>query len=63
MNAEQTPPVYTPPEPLSPSDERMWAMVSHLSILVNLASGFLGPVVLTAFLIWGTPFLMGEKKS
>lgn len=25
--------------------------------------GFLGPVVLIAFLIWGTPFLMVNKKS
>lgn len=31
--------------PLSPGDERTWAMVSHLSILVNLLSGVLGPVI------------------
>ncbi len=31
-------------EPLSESDERTWAMLAHLSILVNLVSGFLGPV-------------------
>ena len=36
---------YTPPQPLSPNDERMWAMFSHLSVLVNLVSGFLGPVI------------------
>lgn len=28
--------------PLSPSDERTWAMLAHLSILLNLVSGFLG---------------------
>ena len=30
--------------PLSPSDERTWAMLAHLSVLINLVSGFLGPV-------------------
>ena len=30
--------------PLSPSDERTWAMLAHLSVLANLATGFLGPV-------------------
>ena len=34
-----------PPEPLSPSDERTWAMLAHLSTLVNLVTGFLGPVI------------------
>jgi uncharacterized Tic20 family protein len=36
---------YSPPSPLSPSEERTWAMVSHLSILVNLVTGFLGPAI------------------
>ena len=31
--------------PLSPSDERTWAMLAHLSVLANLATGFLGPVI------------------
>src|SRR3989304_3138765 len=37
--------------PLSQSDERMWAMMAHLSILLNLATGFLGmvaPIVIYA---------------
>jgi len=36
----------TPPRPLplSPSDERTWAMLAHLSVLLNLLSGFGGPV-------------------
>lgn len=38
------------PAPLSPSDERTWAMVAHLSILVNLVSGFLG--LLAALVIY-----------
>lgn len=38
------------PEPLSPQDERMWAMFAHLSILANLVTGFLG--VVAAFVIY-----------
>jgi uncharacterized protein len=30
------------PQPLSPSDERTWAMLAHLSVLLNLVTGFLG---------------------
>lgn len=33
-----------PPAPLDPSEERTWAMVAHLSILLNLVSGLLGVV-------------------
>ncbi len=32
------------PLPLSPQEERTWAMLAHLSILLNLISGFLGVV-------------------
>ena len=32
------------PEPLSQSDERTWAMLAHLSTLLNLITGFLGPI-------------------
>ena len=31
--------------PLSQADERTWAMLAHLSVLVNLFTGVLGPVV------------------
>jgi len=31
------------PAPLSPTDERTWAMLAHLSVLLNLVTGFLGP--------------------
>lgn len=48
---------YLPPsnasstvQPLSPSEERTWAMIAHLSILVNLFTGFVGPIV--SFLIY-----------
>lgn len=30
---------------LSPSEERTWSMLAHLSILINLFTGFLGPVI------------------
>ncbi len=39
--------------PLSASDERTWAMLSHLSVLANLVTGFLGPVVaLVIYLVY-----------
>ena len=28
--------------PLTPADERTWAMLAHLSVLLNLVTGFLG---------------------
>jgi len=31
--------------PLSQNDEYQWAMFAHLGVLVNLVSGFLGPLV------------------
>ena|SRR5688572_32502649 len=40
---EQIP--QTPLAPLTPEEERQWAMIAHLGVLVNLASGFFGPVV------------------
>lgn len=33
------------PAPISTGDERTWAMLAHLSVLVNLFTGVLGPVV------------------
>ncbi len=34
--------------PLTPSDERTWAMLAHLSVLLNLVTGFLGVVAALA---------------
>jgi hypothetical protein len=31
-------------QPLSQADERTWAMLAHLSVLLNLVTGFLGPL-------------------
>jgi uncharacterized protein len=39
-----TPAVASQPQPLSPADERTWAMLAHLSILINLFTGVLGAV-------------------
>lgn len=36
--------------PMNPSDENTWSIVSHLSIFLNLFTGFLGPVA--ALAIW-----------
>ena len=43
MEESVSPQSYQQP-PLSPSDERTWAMLAHLSVLLNLLTGFLGPV-------------------
>ncbi|MEZ0395326.1 MAG: DUF4870 domain-containing protein [Anaerolineales bacterium] len=37
-------PPAVPPAPLSNSDERTWAMLAHLSVLLNLFTGFAGPI-------------------
>jgi uncharacterized Tic20 family protein len=38
------------PVPVSAADERSWAALAHLSALLNLFTGFLGPVA--AFVVW-----------
>jgi uncharacterized protein len=46
-----TPPVRsqpTPTGPLSREEEKNWAMLAHLSVLLNLVTGFLGPVAALA---------------
>ena len=38
--------IHPPPSlPLTPEEERQWAMIAHLGVLVNLVSGILGPFV------------------
>lgn len=36
------------PAPLSEGDERTWAMLAHLSVLLNLITGFLGVIAALA---------------
>lgn len=46
-------PQQPPALPLSPQEERQWAMLAHLGVLANLFSGFLGPAVpLVIYLIY-----------
>jgi uncharacterized Tic20 family protein len=33
-----------PPQTMAPGDERTWGMLAHLSTLLNLATGFGGPI-------------------
>jgi uncharacterized protein len=35
---------------MSPKDENTWSVLAHLSLVLNLFTGFLGPVA--AFIIW-----------
>lgn len=37
-------PMAAPPPPLSDSEARSWAMLAHLSVLLNLVTGFLGVI-------------------
>ncbi|MGD9093719.1 MAG: DUF4870 domain-containing protein [Anaerolineales bacterium] len=40
-------------QPLSASDERTWSMLAHLSVLLNLITGFLGPIAaLVIYLVY-----------
>ncbi len=50
--AVEAPPLFppAPPAQVSPyeaqnSEDRTWSMIAHLSVLLNLVTGFLGPVV------------------
>ena len=46
-------PSYQPPAPLTLSEERSWAMLAHLSILLNLVTGLLGLVgALVIYLVY-----------
>ncbi len=47
------PAVPYPPQPMAPGDERTWGMLSHLSVLLNLVTGFAGPIAaLVVYLIY-----------
>jgi uncharacterized protein len=38
-------PAMTTTTAMSPRDENTWSVLAHLSVFVNLLTGFLGPVV------------------
>ncbi len=47
------PPAAPALAPLSPGDEHTWAMLAHMSVLLNLVTGFLGPIAaLVVYLIY-----------
>jgi uncharacterized protein len=51
--APVAPAVPPPPGPLSDADARLWAMLAHLSVLLNLVTGFLGIIAaLVIYLIY-----------
>jgi hypothetical protein len=42
-----------PAQPLSPAEERTWSLLAHLSVLLNLVTGFAGPIAaLVIYLIY-----------
>ncbi len=53
MTTESTPISYPQPQPLSASEERTWSTLAHLSVLLNLVTGFAGPIgALIIFLVY-----------
>jgi uncharacterized protein len=41
----ESPVQYYPSQPMAPGDERTWGLLAHLSVLLNLLTGFAGPIV------------------
>ena len=60
MNTENPNPALVAPQvrslpgqPLSPAEERTWSLLAHLSVLLNLVTGFAGPIAaLVIYLIF-----------
>ena len=51
MTAAQT--RSLPPQSLSPAEERTWSLLAHLSVLLNLVTGFAGPIAaLVIYLVY-----------
>jgi hypothetical protein len=44
LETQEQPDVPSQPVPLQPAEERTWAMLAHLSVLLNLITGFLGTI-------------------
>ena len=56
MTTENSQPIALPSSPalpLSQSEERTWSLMAHLSVLLNLVTGFAGPIAaLVIYLIY-----------
>jgi uncharacterized protein len=53
MSTENTVPPTLVLQPVSTGDERTWSVLSHLSVLLNLITGFAGPIAaLVIYLIY-----------
>ena len=49
--SEQIP--QTPPQPLTPAEEKQWAMIAHLSVWVSALTAFFGiPIAFGIYLIY-----------
>lgn len=72
MNEPYAPPTSVPPPPPPPpmglsSDERLWAMLGHLSALTGLLTGCIGNIV-GPLIVWqvkkdSLPFAAAEAKE
>jgi uncharacterized protein len=64
----QQPPSATPPQPLSPSDERLWATLTHVSALIGILVGagfigWLGPLIIFLVLRDRSAFVAEHAKT
>jgi uncharacterized Tic20 family protein len=67
MTDDQTP-TYLAPRPLSQSDERLWATLTHVSALVGLVVGasflgWLGPLIILLVLKDRSAFVVDHAKA
>ncbi len=61
-------PAALPPSPLNPHDERLWAMLTHLSALVGIVVGagfigWLGPLIILLVLKDRSAFVAEHAKT
>lgn len=64
----EPPAAVVPPRPLSPSDERTWAVLTHISALVGIVVGagfigWLGPLIILLVLKDRSAFVADHAKT
>jgi uncharacterized Tic20 family protein len=62
------PPSYSPPPALNPSDERLWATLTHVSALIGIVVGagflgWLGPLIIFLVLKDRSAFVADHAKT